>query len=88
MNKTTQIFNKFVVSLKCIEQNVNNQSLTQVSQLYVHNSFCFEVIRYICGHGHVICMGDCAGTAVHNIQALLYIWVLQCHLQILIYLQT
>ncbi len=47
--------------LKCTEQNVNNQNLTQVSQLYVHVSFCLKVIRSwhnlpIGGHGHVICM--------------------------------
>ncbi len=27
-------------SLGCTEQNVNNQTLTQVKQLYVHISFC------------------------------------------------
>ncbi len=48
--------------LKCIEQNVNNQSLTQVSQLYVHVSFCLKVIKSWLnlptgGHGHMICMG-------------------------------
>ncbi len=49
--------------LKCTEQNVNNQNLTQVSQLYIHVSFCLKVIRSwhnlpTCGHGHVICMLD------------------------------
>ncbi len=49
--------------LKCTEQNVNNQNLTQVSQLYVHVSFCLKVIRLwhnlpTGGHGHVICMLD------------------------------
>ncbi len=49
--------------LKCPEQNVSDQSLTQVSQHYVHVSFCFKVIRSwlfmpISGHGHVICMSD------------------------------
>ncbi len=48
---------------KCSEQNVNNQSLTEVSQLYVHISFCLKVIGSCLnlptgGHGHVICMGD------------------------------
>ncbi len=47
--------------LKCTEQNVNNQNLTQVSQLYIHVSFCVKVIRSwhnlpTGGHGHVICM--------------------------------
>ncbi len=51
-----------VDSLKCTEQNVNNQTLIQVSQLYVHVFFCLKVIRSwlnlpIGGHGHVICMG-------------------------------
>ncbi len=31
-------------NLKCTEQNVNNQTLTQVSQLYVHVSFCLKLI--------------------------------------------
>ncbi len=49
--------------LKCTEQNVNNQSLTQVSRLYVHVSFCLEIIRSWLnlptgGYGHVICMCD------------------------------
>ncbi len=49
--------------LKCTEQNVNNQTLSQVSQLYVHVSCCLKVIRSLLnlptnGHGHVICMGD------------------------------
>ncbi len=50
--------------LKCTEQNVNYQSLTQVSQLYVHFSFCLlKVIRswlnvVSVGYGHVICMSD------------------------------
>ncbi len=30
---------------KCTEQNVNNHNLTQVSQLYVHVSFCLKVNR-------------------------------------------
>ncbi len=34
-----------VDSLKCTEQNVNNQTLTQVSHYYVHVSFCLEVFR-------------------------------------------
>ncbi len=42
--------------------NVNNQTLTQVSQLYVHVSFCLKVIRSWLnlstgGHGHVIYVG-------------------------------
>ncbi len=49
--------------LKCTEQNVYNQSLTQILQLYVHIFFCLKVIRSwhnlsIGGHGHVICMLD------------------------------
>ncbi len=49
--------------LKCTQQNVNNQTLKQFSQLYVHVSFCVKVIRSRLnlptgGHGHVICMGD------------------------------
>ncbi len=48
---------------KCTEQNVNNQNLTQVSQLYVHVSFCLKVNRSwqnlpTGGHGQVICMLD------------------------------
>ncbi len=35
----------YVDSLKYTVQNVNNQTLTQVSQLYVHVSFCLKVIR-------------------------------------------
>ncbi len=47
----------------CTEQNINNQSLTQVSELYVHISFCFKVFRSLQnlltgGHGHVMCMPD------------------------------
>ncbi len=64
-NKSSYI--RFVYSqyhvdwLKCTEQNVNNQNLKQVSQLYVHVSFCLKVIRSwhnlpTGGHGHVICM--------------------------------
>ncbi len=34
-----------VVLLKYTEQNVNNQTLTQVSQLYAHVFVCFKVIR-------------------------------------------
>ncbi len=34
-----------VVLLKYTEQNVNNQTLTQVSQIYVHIFFCLKVIR-------------------------------------------
>ncbi len=54
-----------VNSLKYTDQNVNNQTLTQVSQLYVHVSFCLKVIKSWLnlptgGHGHVICMGDIA----------------------------
>ncbi len=33
-----------VVLLKCIVQNVNNQTLTQVSQMYVHVFFCLKVM--------------------------------------------
>ncbi len=49
--------------IKCTEQNVNNKSLTQVSQLYVHVSFCLKAIRpwnnlSTGGHRHVICMLD------------------------------
>ncbi len=48
--------------MKSTEQNVNNQTLTQVSQLYVHVFVCLEIIRPSLnlstgGHGHVICMG-------------------------------
>ncbi len=48
--------------LKCSEQNVNNESFAQVSQLYVHISCCLEVIRswlnlLTDSHGHMICMG-------------------------------
>ncbi len=32
----------YVVLLKCAEQNVNNQTLTQVAQLYVHVCFCLK----------------------------------------------
>ncbi len=50
-----------VVLLKCTERNVNNQTLTQVSQLYVHVFFCVKVIRSWLnmppgGHGHIMCM--------------------------------
>ncbi len=50
-----------VVLLKCTEQNVNNQTLTRISQLYVHIFFCLKVVRSWLnmptgGHGHVICM--------------------------------
>ncbi len=43
--------------------NVNNQSLTQVLQLYFHVSVCLEAIRpwhnlSTGGHGHVIRMLD------------------------------
>ncbi len=31
--------------LKCTEQHTNNHSLTQVSQFYVHASFCLKAIR-------------------------------------------
>ncbi len=34
-----------VVLLRCTDQIVNNQTLTQVLQLYVHVFFCLEVIR-------------------------------------------
>ncbi len=52
-----------VDELKCIEQNVKNQSLTQVSQLYFQVSFCLKAIRpwhnlSTGGHGHVIRMLD------------------------------
>ncbi len=48
-------------AVECTEQNVNNQSLTQVSQLYVHISFCLKVMKSWLNlltdrHGHVICM--------------------------------
>ncbi len=51
-----------VDSLKYTDQNVHNQTLTQVSQLYVYISFCLKVIGSwlnlpTCGNGHVICMG-------------------------------
>ncbi len=36
--------------------NVNNQTLTQVSLLYVHVPFC--LILPTGSHGHVFCMGD------------------------------
>ncbi len=44
-----------------MELFVNNQNLIQVSQLYVHISVCFKVIRSRLNlptgdHGHVICM--------------------------------
>ncbi len=47
--------------LQCTEHNVNNRSIIQVSQFYVHVSFCLKVIesclnRPSGGHGHVICM--------------------------------
>ncbi len=47
--------------LKCTEQLVNNQSLTQASQRYDHVSFCIKVIWSQQnlpngGHGRVICM--------------------------------
>ncbi len=52
-----------VALLKCTEQNVNNQTLTQVSQLYVHHFLCLRVIMswlnmFTGGHSHVICMCD------------------------------
>ncbi len=34
-----------VILLKCTEQNVNNQTLIQVSQLYFQVFFCLKVIR-------------------------------------------
>ncbi len=34
----------FSVNTMCTEQNVNNQSLTQVSQFYFHVVFCLKVI--------------------------------------------
>ncbi len=57
------IYSQHVVVLTCTDQNVNNQTLTQVSQLYVHVSLCRKVIRSWLnllsgGHGHVICMCD------------------------------
>ncbi len=50
-----------VDSLAGTEQKVNNQTLTQVSQLYVHVSFSLKVISSwlnlpTSGHRHVICM--------------------------------
>ncbi len=69
-------------SMACgfITQNVKNQSLTQVSQLYVHISFCLKVIRSwlnLCtgGHGHVICMPD------HDISGITY----KCYLSAPVY---
>ncbi len=37
-----------------------HSSFTQVSQLYVHVSFCFnlQIIRWWLSHGHVICMNE------------------------------
>ncbi len=51
-----------VDSLKCAEQNI--------SQLYIHVSFCFKVIRLWLnlptgGHSHVICMVKYAITPSH-----------------------
>ncbi len=50
-----------VVLLKGTEQNINNQTLTKVSQRYVHVFFCLKVIRSWLNmptgsHGHVIWM--------------------------------
>ncbi len=55
-----------VDSSACTEYNVNNQTLTQVQQFYVHIFFCLMVIRPWLnrpthGHGHVICMGNLGG---------------------------
>ncbi len=35
-----------VDSLKCTEQNVNNQTPTQVAQCYVHVSFCLKLRKF------------------------------------------
>ncbi len=40
---TRSVYSQYHV--KCTEQNVNNQTQTQVLQLYVHISFCLKVIR-------------------------------------------
>ncbi len=58
--------------LKCTEQHVNNQSLTQVLQLYIQVSFNLKVIRLwynmsTAGHGHVICMLDSRRITGENI---------------------
>ncbi len=58
-------------AILCIEQNVNNQSLTQFSQLYVHVFVCLEIIRSWLnlptgGHGHVICIGEYIILWTHN----------------------
>ncbi len=55
-----------VLLLKCTEQNVNNQTLTQVSQLYVLVLICLKVLgpclnMLTGGHGHMICMDVLAG---------------------------
>ncbi len=70
-----------VVLLKCTEQNVNNQTLTQVLQLYVHVFFCFKVIRSWInmptgGHGHVICM--CVYAALFTYRCILFSNLGQC----------
>ncbi len=67
--RTSGLFKANVDLLKCTEQNVNNQSLTQVSQLYVHFVF-FKVIRSrqnmpTGGHGHVMCMVVNAVSTIH-----------------------
>ncbi len=41
-----------VVVLKFTEQNVNNQTLTQVSQLYVHVFFCLKGNQVITKYAH------------------------------------
>ncbi len=43
---TSGLFNSLyhMILLKFTEENVNNQTLTQVSQVYVHVFFCIKVI--------------------------------------------
>ncbi len=54
------VYSQYHVDLfKCIEQNVNNQSLTTLCSCF--HFFCLKVIRswinrHTGGHGHVICM--------------------------------
>ncbi len=39
------VYSQFhVYSLKYTDQNINNQTLTQIWQLYVHISFCLDVV--------------------------------------------
>ncbi len=49
-----------VVLLNCTEQNVSNQTLTQVSQLYVYILIRSWLNMPTGGHCHVICMCDLA----------------------------